>query len=116
MGGDITGLVAVIMIFGIPIAAMYTYYRVRKLRTDERLAALARGVNVPMQPELSEAARSRRAGILLVAGAVGYIATFAVIARVEPEAWMAAAFGIIPLTIGVGYFLDSALIRRDLGA
>ena len=88
----------------------------RKLRTDERLTALARGVNVPMQPELSEAARSRRAGILLMAGAVGYIATFAVIARIEPEAWMAAAFGIIPLTIGVGYFLDSALIRRDLGA
>ena len=116
MGGDITGLVAVIMLFGMPIAAMYTFYRVRKLRTDERLAALARGVNVPMQPELSEVARSRRAGILLVAGAVGYIATFAVIARIEPEAWMAAAFGIIPLTIGVGYFLDSALIRRDLGA
>jgi len=116
MGGDITGLVAVIMLFGMPIAAMYTFYRVRKLRTDERLAALARGGNVPMQPELSEVARSRRAGILLVAGAVGYIATFAVIARIEPEAWMAAAFGIIPLTIGVGYFLDSALIRRDLGA
>jgi len=116
MGGDITGLVAVIMIFGMPIAVMYTFYRVRKLRTDERLAALARGVNVPMQPDLSEVARSRRAGILLVAGAVGYIATFAVIARIEPEAWMAAAFGIIPLTIGVGYFLDSALIRRDLGA
>ena len=116
MGGDITGLVAVIMLFGMPIAAMYTFYRVRKLRTDERLAALARGVNVPMQPDLSEVARSRRAGILLVAGAVGYIATFAVIARIEPEAWMAAAFGIIPLTVGVGYFLDSALIRRDLGA
>ena len=45
MNGDITGLVAVIMIFGFPIAGMYTYYRVRKLRTDERLAALARGVN-----------------------------------------------------------------------
>ena len=114
MGGDITGLVAVIMIFGMPIAVMYTFYRVRKLRTDERLAALARGVNVPMQPDLSEVARSRRAGILLVAGAVGYIATFAVIARIEPEAWMAAAFGIIPLTIGVGYFLDSALIRRPV--
>ena len=116
MNGDITGLVAVIMIFGIPIAGMYTYYRVRKLRTDERLAALARGVNVPMAPELSEAARSRRSGILLVTGALGYISTFALIARVEHEAWMAAAFGIIPLTIGVGYFLDSALIRRDLGA
>jgi len=116
MNGDITGLVAVIMIFGIPIAGMYTYYRVRKLRTDERLAALARGLNVPMAPELSEAARSRRSGILLVTGALGYISTFALIARVEHEAWMAAAFGIIPLAVGIGFFLDSALIRRDLRA
>ena len=61
MGGDLVGLVAVIMIFGIPIAAMYTYYSVRKLRTEERLAAIARGVSVPMEPELSQAARSRRA-------------------------------------------------------
>jgi len=104
------------MIFGFPIAGMYTYYRVRKLRTDERLAALARGVNVPMAPELSEAARSRRSGILLVTGALGYISTFALIARVEHEAWMAAAFGIIPLAVGIGFFLDSALIRRDLRA
>ncbi len=116
MGEDITGLVAVIMIFGIPIAAMYTYYRVRKLRTDERLAALARGVDVPMQPELSEAARSRRAGILLVTGALGYMISFALIARVELHAWVAAAFGVIPLTVGLGFFLDSALIRRDLRA
>lgn len=116
MNGDITGLVAVIMIFGIPIVGMYTYYRVRKLRTEERLAALARGVNVPMAPELSEVARSRRSGILLVTGALGYISTFALIARVEHEAWMAAAFGIIPLAVGIGFFLDSALIRRDLRA
>jgi len=43
MSDNIVGLAAVIMIFGIPMAAMYTFYRVRKLRTDERLAALARG-------------------------------------------------------------------------
>jgi hypothetical protein len=98
------------------MAAMYTFYHVRKLRTDERLAALARGVNVPMQPELSEAARSRRSGILLVTGALGYMLTFALIARVESDAWIAAAFGIIPLSVGFGFFLDSALIRRDLHA
>jgi hypothetical protein len=95
---------------------MYTFYHVRKLRTDERLAALARGVNVPMQPELSEAGRSRRSGILLVTGALGYMITFALIARVESDAWTAAAFGIIPLSIGIGFFVDSALIRRDLHA
>jgi len=116
MNGDLVGLVAVIMIFGIPIAAMYTFYHVRKLRTDERLAAIARGVNVPMEPELPHGARSRRNGILLVFGGLGYMLTFALIARVEPDAWVAAAFGIIPLALGLGCFLDSALIRRDLRA
>jgi hypothetical protein len=114
--GNLVGLVAVIMVFGIPIAAMYTFYHVRKLRTEERLAAIARGANVPMQPELPEAARSRRSGILLVTGALGYMLTFALIARMEPDAWVAAAFGLIPLSVGIGFFVDSALIRRDLHA
>jgi Domain of unknown function (DUF6249) len=116
MDGNIVGLVAVIMIFGIPIAAMYTYYRVRKLRTEERLAAIARGVSVPMEPELSQAARTRRSGILLVSASLGYTIAFALIARVEHDAWMAAAFGVIPLAIGLGCFLDSALVRRELRA
>jgi hypothetical protein len=113
MDGEMIGLVAVIMIFGIPIAGMYTYYSVRKLRSQERLAAIARGVDVPMQQELSPAANSRRSGILLVAGSVGYILTFALIGRVEPDAWVAGTFGVIPFAIGLGFFLDSALVRRD---
>ena len=111
---DITGLAAVVMALGIPIAAMYTYYRVRKLRTDERLAAIARGVDLGMQPELPPAAQSRRSGILLTAAALGYMITFALISRFESDAWIAGAFGIIPLAIGLGFFLDSAMIRRDL--
>jgi hypothetical protein len=114
MDGNFIGLAAVIMIFGIPMAAMYTFFRVRKLRSEERLAAIARGVDVPMAAELSEGARSRRSGILLVTGALGYMGTFMLVARVEPDAWVAAAFGLIPLAVGIGYFLDSALIRRDL--
>jgi hypothetical protein len=116
MDSDIIGLVAVIMIFGIPLALMYTFYHVRKLRTEERLAAIARGANVPMQPELSEDARSRRAGILLVMGSLGYVSTFGIVARFEPEAWIAASFGVIPFAIGLGYFLDFLLIRRDFRA
>jgi hypothetical protein len=116
MNGDLVGLVAVIMIFGIPMAAMYTYYRVRKLRTEERLAAIARGVNVPMEPDLPHAARSRRAGILLVAAGLGYTATFALIAKAEPDAMIAAAFGLIPLMLGIGFFIDASLVRRDLRA
>jgi hypothetical protein len=116
MDGNIIGLAAVVLFFGIPLAAMYTFYRVRKLRTDERLAALARGVSVPIEPDLNEAARSRRWGILLSAASLGYIACCALIGRVEPDAWTAAAFGVIPLAIGLGFFVDFALIRRDAKA
>jgi len=114
----ITGLAAVIMFLGMPTAVlgMYTFYRVRKLRTEERLAAMQRGVSVPMEPDLTEAAHSRRAGILLIAGAVGYMLTFTIIARVEPEALIVAAFGAIPFMLGLGYLLDSTLIRRDARA
>jgi hypothetical protein len=114
MHGDIVGLVAVVMFFGVPIAAFYTYYAVRKLKTEERLAAIARGVAVPMEPELSQAARSRRWGLLLTCGSLGYVITLALIARVEPDAWVAASFGIIPFAVGVGCFVDSALVRRDV--
>ena len=93
MDGNLVGLAAVVMSLGIPMAAMYTFFRVRKLRSEERMAAIARGVEIPMQPELSESARSRRSGILLVAGAIGYIATFVLIGRVEPDAMIAATFG-----------------------
>ncbi|MGA2923237.1 MAG: DUF6249 domain-containing protein [Candidatus Sulfotelmatobacter sp.] len=116
MDGNLVGLAAVIMVFGIPMAAMYTFFRVRKLRSEERLAAIARGADVPMQPELSEAARSRRSGILLMAGALGYIVTFVLIGRQEPDAMIAATFGLIPLAVGIGFFVDHALICRDAKA
>ena len=71
MDGNIIGFAAVVLTLGLPIAALYTFFRVRRLRTEERLAAIARGVTIPMEPELSQAAKSRRSGILLVAGSLG---------------------------------------------
>ncbi len=114
MDGNIIGLVAVTLFFGVPLAAMYTYYRVRALRTEERLAAIARGANIAMEPDLSEAASSRRWGILLVAISLGYIAMMAIIAHSEPDAWNGAGAGFLPLAAGMGFLLDSALIRKDL--
>ena len=114
MDGNIIGLVAVTLFFGIPLAAMYTYYHVRKLRTEERLAAIARGANVQMEPDLSEAAHSRRWGILLAAISLGYMAMMAIIAHSEPDAGKALAVGIVPLAAGLGFLLDFALIRKDL--
>jgi hypothetical protein len=118
MGGELIGLVAVILGMGVPLGALYTYYRVRKLRSEERLAAIARGVEIPVEPELGQAARLRRAGILLVSGAIGYVLTFGLIAQIQADRdiWTAAALGIIPLAVGVGYFLDWTMIRRDARA
>ena len=116
MGGELIGLVAVILTCGIPFAGLYTYYRVRKLRAEERIAAIARGVDIPMEPEMSQFARSRRAGILLVSAGLGFFLMFAVIAKFsnEPQTMVAAAFGILPLVVGLGYFVDATLIQRDL--
>lgn len=118
MGGELIGLVAVTLGMGVPLGFLYTYYRVRKLRSEERLAAIAQGVSIPQEPELSQAGRSRRSGILLIAGALGYMATFGLIAwiQMDRDFWSAAAFGIIPLAVGIGYFLDFTLIRRDFHA
>jgi len=80
------------------------------------LAARAHGAQIPVEPELTQYARSRRAGILLVSGGLGFMAMFAVIAKIvgQPETLVAAAFGILPLAVGIGYFLDAALIHREL--
>src|SRR5262249_18355897 len=118
MGGELIGLVAVTLGMGIPIAMMYTYYRVRKLKTEERMAAIARGVAIPGEPELNQPARSRRPGILLIAGAIRFFATFGIIARVsgDPETRRVSAFALIPLAVGIGSFVDFALLRRDAHA
>ena len=118
MGGDIIGLVAVIMSLGVPLGALYTYYRVRKLRSEERLAAIAHGATIPVEPELNQAARSRRAGILLVSGAIGFIVTFGLIGQIQADRdfWTTAVLGIIPLAVGIGFFVDWKLIHRDARA
>lgn len=118
MDDNVVGLAAVVMALAFPLAVVWAWawQRGRKLRAEERLAAIARGLNVPFEPELGHPAASRRAGILLVAAAVGYVATFAMLARWEPDAMEASVMGFIPLAIGVGFFIDAYLIRRDLRA
>jgi Domain of unknown function (DUF6249) len=109
------GLVAVVLSFSVPLAAIYAWYRVRKLRTEERLAAIAKGVQVPIADELPPHARSRHSAILLIAGGLGYTLTFALLAKFDADAIQAAVFGIIPVSIGVGYLIDAVLVRRELG-
>jgi hypothetical protein len=41
---------------------------------------------------------------------------FSIVARFEPDAMIAGAFGAIPFTLGLGFLLDSVLIRRDVAS
>jgi hypothetical protein len=41
---DPTGFAAIVMVFSVPLAFIHAWYRVRKLRTEEHLAAIAKGV------------------------------------------------------------------------
>jgi hypothetical protein len=118
MPDNVIGLAAVVLALGFPIAVVWAWawQRGRKLRTEERLAAISRGLNVPFEADLPHPAMSRRAGILLVAAAVGYVVTFAMLARWEPDAMEASVLGFIPFALGIGFFVDAYLIRRDLRA
>ena len=108
------GFAAVVLAFSVPLAAIYAWYRVRKLRTEERLAAIAKGVQVPIAEELPPHARSRHAAILLIAGGLGYTVAFMLLSRFDTEAIQAAVFGVIPISIGIGYSIDAVLVRREL--
>ncbi len=118
MDDNVVGLAAVVLSLAFPLAVVWAWawQRGRKYRADERMAAIARGLNVPFEPDLAPPAASRRAGILLLAGAVGYLATFAMLSRWEPDAMEASVLGFIPFALGVGFFIDAYLIRRDLRA
>ncbi|HVO57592.1 MAG TPA: DUF6249 domain-containing protein [Dongiaceae bacterium] len=115
VGGGLIGLTAVVLSLGIPMALMYTFFRIKKLKADERLAAIARGVAVPFSPEPDPVTRSRKYALLLICGALGYVATFGAIAGIihDPDVWAAAAFGLIPFSVGVGFLLDFTLTRRE---
>jgi hypothetical protein len=115
MSDNIVGLAAVVLALGFPIALVWAWawQRGRKFRADERIAALARGVQVPFEADLPQLAVSRRAGILLVAAAIGYSLTFALLGHWEEDTMEAAVLGIIPFVIGMGFFIDAYMIRRD---
>lgn len=120
---EIVPVVAIIMVFSIPIVGIIAGYLVKRKNAEVRMKAIEKGVSVPLDAEgdpvlnpYERMARSRRNGIIATMAGIGIFASFGVIAVVvdEPEALAGGAFGLIPLFIGIGMFLDSWLRRRDL--
>jgi hypothetical protein len=117
------------MVLGIVVAGIWSGIRTREIQSQERLAAIARGVPVP--PTVEELAimhgkptadgRRRRAnvrlgGIVLLGAAAGLILFFIALAAVlrERDVLCGAAVGLIPLGVGVGLLIDAGMQKREL--
>jgi len=105
----------------------------KRIRADQRMAMLARGMSIedieklmgkpgenpddqkPKDP-LRSLANARRAGIILISCGVGIIAFFLVLEAIlgVREVLSGAAAGLIPLAIGIGFFVDYSPQKREL--
>jgi uncharacterized protein DUF6249 len=70
----------------------------------------------PVKDPLRSLGNARRAGIVLVSVGVGLTLFFIVLSFIVQvrEVLAGAAAGIIPLAIGIGFFIDYNLQKREL--
>ena len=118
-----------LMILGIVLGGIWSNVRNRQIQSEERLAAIARGIPLPPTVEelalmhgrpSSDATRRRAnirlAGIILVCGALGLILfffTLAAVVRVR-EVLSGAAVALVPLGIGIAMLIDVRIQTREL--
>lgn len=103
----------------------------KRIRADQRMAMLARGMSVediekvlgkpndvdrPPKDPLRSLSNARRAGIILVSSGIGIMLFFITLKIIlgEREILSGAAVGLIPLAIGIGFFVDYHLQKREL--
>jgi hypothetical protein len=102
----------------------------RRNKAEQRMAMIARGVPIAeierllgsgdeekrVRDPLRSLGNARRAGIVLVSLGVGLVLFFAALSVVVQvrEVLAGAAAGLIPLAIGVGFFIDYNLQKREL--
>jgi len=129
----IVPVAAFAMVVGIVLIKAITGYKLRKLRSQERLAAIEKGVPLPEDNGMDEtvaemvgrkrscspeeqAARQRSKGIVLTAVGVGAVLFFLMLAHVQQErdVLSGAAASLIPLAIGIGFLIDARIRRKDL--
>lgn len=102
----------------------------RRIKSEERMAMIARGVPLneiekmlgagdekpPVKDPMRSLATARRTGIVLVSVGLGLALFFITLSFIvqERDVLAGAAVGIIPLAIGIGFFIDYNLQKREL--
>jgi hypothetical protein len=113
------------------IAGIWSQAHAVRVKAEQRMAMLARGMSVaeierlvgtkeeeqraPKDP-LRSLGNARRAGISLVSSGVGLMLFFFALTAIigQREILSGAAVGLIPLAIGIGFFIDYNLQKREL--
>ena len=113
------------------IAGIWSQAHRTRVKAEQRMAMIARGMSTaeierllgtpgddahPPKDPLRSLGNARRAGIILVSIGVGLILFFLVLTAIVQvrEVLSGAAAGLIPLAIGVGFFIDYHLQKREL--
>ncbi len=127
----IVPVAAFAMVLGIVIVANISNYHNRRLKSEERMAAIAKGIPLPPDPETDLVAMAgrtafidrpqnarglRTGGIVLISVGVGMILFAYFLAWIvqEHDVLAVAAAGLIPLAVGVGLLVDYGLRIRGV--
>ena len=105
----------------------------RRLKAEQRMAMVQRGMTaeqidlvlrstrddggeIKTRDPLRSLANARRTGVILVSIGVGIILFGTLLAAIERdrETLVVSACGLIPLAIGIGFFVDYHLQKREL--
>jgi hypothetical protein len=113
------------------VSGIWSDIQTKRMRADQRMAMLARGVAIddiekvlgkareedrqPKDP-LRSLGIARRIGIVLVSSGIGIMVFFLMLWAIlqEREVLAGAAASLIPLAIGIGFFVDYNLQKREL--
>jgi hypothetical protein len=123
VAGCLVGIVAI-------ISGIWLDAQKRRLKSEERVAMISRGVPIaeierligvgeekpPVKDPLRSLSNARRAAIVLVSVGMGLMLFFVILSYIvqERDVLAGAAAGLIPFAIGVGFFVDYNLQRREL--
>jgi hypothetical protein len=123
-------VVAIVAIVSVMVGRAHA----RRVKAEQRMAMLARGMSIPdierllgtkeeedrpvstLKDPLRSLSNTRRTAIVLVSSGVGLIIFFLALTVIvqERNVLAGAAAGLIPLAIGIGFFIDYNLQKREL--
>ena len=113
------------------VAGIWSQAHAVRVKAEQRMAMLARGMSIeqieqllgsgedekkPPKDPLRSLSNARRTGIILVSTGAGLMLFFFALTAIigERAILSGAAAGLIPLAIGVGFFVDYHLQKREL--